>query len=174
MKKNLSAPLALLALCLLLASCDPTRHTARSRPMGPDSNPVATTRPVTAPGNPTATPRPHNDDSDSRSNAFGATTASSLSYIVDGESFIGEVRTEEDLTTLYLKILGYAKLGHNVCISAGKTPCQGEGGHTVHFTSADEHAVAAWATKMVKQGYSVTVDYDKSSRTYHCTAYKPK
>lgn len=164
-----------LFVCSLLASCDSSSHIARSRPMGPtdDSPQLATSQRSDTVKNHHADPTiqiPGNESS-TVPNAFAS---GAVSYIVDDQSFTGEVRTDEDLTTLYLKLLDYAKLGHSVCIAAPNSSCLGAKGESVNFSSTSERAVTEWATKMIKRGYSVTIDYNKSTRTYNCTAYKPK
>ena len=168
-----------LMLSLLAAACGSSDHIARARPMGPDKEPprlAESPRPDTVRNRHTdPTIQIPGSQNSEVPNAFGATFASgAISYIVDDQTYTGEVRTDEDLTTLYLKLLDYAKLGHSVCIAAPNSTCLGEKGETVNFSSTSERAVTEWATKMIKRGYSVTIDYNKSTRTYHCTAYKPK
>lgn len=161
-------------MALLSVSCNSYRYADRARPMGPEKEEVGRPQRPVEINQPVPTVQIPGDD-ESQNQAFGTNFSSgALSYIVDGEAFTGEVHTDEDLTTLYLKLLGYAKLGHSICVAAHRGSCQGERGETVNYSSSNEHEVAAWASKMIKKGYSVTIDYDKSSRTYHCTAYKSK
>lgn len=179
MKYKTSPILAVLMLILLTTSCGANHQFARTRPMVPDEETpqMAEKNRIDTVKNRYADPSiqiPGNKNNEP-SNAFHSTMgASAVSFIIDGKSYTDEVRTEEDLTTLYLKILGYAKLGHRVCIAAPNSSCSDEHSESINYSSANEHDVTAWATKMVKKGYSVTIDYDKKTRTYHCTAYKPK
>lgn len=97
-----------------------------------------------------------------------------VNYIVDGQQYSSEITTEEDITTLYIKILGFAKLGHNVSITAKGNNPQGKKTDVHTYSSTSETEVATWAARMVRKGYSVTIEYNKSERTYTCTAYKKK
>lgn len=153
-------PLLAAAACLL-AACGPLRY--NSAPATSANNP-ATQASLHLPGN----------DASSQHGIVNTSADNSISYIVDGQQYTGEATTEEDLTTLYLKILGLAKLGHNVSITAkGDDPAAKK--TDVHTFSAENEAdVAVWATRMVRKGYSVTVVYDKSTHIYNCTAYKRK
>lgn len=153
---------ALFAACLVATACGPSRHTGRvSVAPQHDDHHVA----VNLPG--------HEDED--LQHSFGTQLPSNtVSYIVDGRQYSGEISTEEDLTTLYLKILGFAKLGHNVSISARGDNPQGTKTDIVNYSSTSESDVTVWTTRMVRKGYSVTIDYDKSTRTYNCTAFKRK
>lgn len=161
---------------LLLFSCSSSDRLTHGRPMAPEKGgePV---KPVYVEKAPVVTPtvQPPDNKNDGPANAFGTNSFSgAVSYIVDGEAYSGEVRTEEDLTSLYIKLLGYAKLGHSILVSASKDNAHGEKNDILNFSSPSEKEVTAWATKMIKKGYSITIDYDKTTRTYQCTAYKSK
>lgn len=148
---------AAVAACLLAASCDSSKYMVNN----------------TRDGSSISVQLPGQDDASqsSFSNQFSANT---IDYIVDGQRYSGEVTTEEDLTTLYIKLLGFAKMGHNVSISAKNDNPKGQKTDVVHFSSTSEVEVTTWATRMVKKGYSISIDYDKSTHTYNCTAYHRK
>ena len=40
------------------------------------------------------------------------------------------------------------------------------------FVSANEEEVVNWVAKMVRKGFSVTVDWDSEARLFRCTAYR--
>lgn len=154
-------PLAAL-LCLLASACGSLRYT----------NPDATTR-----HNPDLNVNVHlpgEENGTSRHTFASRHPEGSVKYIVDGQQYYDEVTTEEDIATLYLKILGYAKLGHNVSITASANTHQDTTADAVTYTSSSEAQVASWAARMVRKGYSVKIEYDKSAKTYTCTASKKK
>lgn len=145
------------AACLLATACGTTQYTTS-----------------TTPGQSISVQLPGSGDEVTQHSFAGAGATGSVNYIVDGQAFSDQVATDEDLATLYIKILGYAKLGHNVSITAASDTSEGTRTDTRTFASDSEAKVAAWASKMVRKGYSVTIDYDKSSHTYNCTATKKK
>lgn len=148
---------AAVAACLLAASCDTTRYANNGARNGSNIS-------VHLPG-----------QDDASQSSFGNQLAtSSVSYIVDGQHYSGEVATEEDLTTLYIKLLGFAKMGHNVSIAAKGDNPKGQKTDIIRFSSTNEVEVTTWTSRMVKKGYSVSIDYDKSTHTYNCTAYHRK
>jgi hypothetical protein len=155
--------LALAALaCLSLSACGAMRNGSHSD---------------TAHNNPNATVNVHlpgEDDDGNQHNFAGQWPERRVDYNVDNKQHSDEVATEEDITTLYLKLLGYAKLGHNVSITARGDNPQGTKTDEQTYTSDSEALAAAWAARMVRKGYSVKIEYDKSAKTYTCTAYKRK
>ncbi|MBR1549426.1 MAG: hypothetical protein IJ634_02190 [Bacteroidales bacterium] len=161
MKHTSTIALAALA-CLLTTACGPLKYSAQSTtdPKNPNSG-VSIQLPGTA--------------GDGAQHTFVSQhPEGNIKYVVDGQQYIGEVTTEEDIATLYLKILGFAKLGHNVSVTARDDNPKGTKTDTHTFTSESEVEVASWAARMVRKGYSVTIEYDKSKHTYTCTAYKKK
>lgn len=179
MKRESLYFLAALIAGLLATSCNSYSHVDRARPMSPQKEnpkhyPVLSTDTVkNRHADPTI--QPPGTNSGDNPTSFGAVFASgAVNYIVDDQAYIGEVRTEEDLTSLYFKLLDYAKLGHSICIAAPNRSCLDAKGESIKFSSTSEREVAEWATKMIKNGFSVTIDYNKSTHTYHCTAFKPK
>lgn len=162
MRTNRHTILAALAASLLAAACSSTPYIAK----GDDANqPSKLNVNVHLPGG----------EGEINQHGFaGSTQGNKVNYIVDNQHYSGEVVTDEDLTTLYLKILGYAKLGHNVSIAASDDNAKGEKTDVHTFSSDKEADVAVWAARMVKRGYNVSIAYDKSTHTYTCTAYKKK
>lgn len=153
--------LATLAAAVLATACSSmpyAAHTTEKQPMNLNVN-------VQLPGN----------ENEINQHGFaGGLPGNKVNYIVDNKQYSSEATTDEDLTTLYLKILGYAKLGHHVSIAAGDNTPQGEKTDVHTFSSDKEADVAVWSARMVKRGYSVSIAYDKSTKTYTCTAYKKK
>lgn len=113
----------------------------------------------------------------------GTFSSRQVSYSIDGVSLMGEVASSEELEGFYGSLMEYAREGHHVVIG---DPSQGEGGarrkvvagqasdDTVTFASANEAEVATWSVCMIRSGYSVSIDYDRRTRIYNCTAYRKR
>ena len=148
--------------CLLATACDPTKYavtsTAETKKPGLNVN-------VHLPG----------EENEALQHSFaGQQGSNSIDYIVDGQQYSGEITTEEDITTLYIKILDFAKLGHSVSVTAHGDNPKGTKTDIQTFSSDSQAKVATWSSRMVRKGYSVTIEYDKSTHTYNCTAFKRK
>ncbi|MBR1766392.1 MAG: hypothetical protein IJ745_05055 [Bacteroidales bacterium] len=163
------APSLLLA-AMAVSSCS-TWHLDRShsRPMDP-SRPSTTVSIDKAPDNHTVSVQPSKDPHGDIGLTFSDNPA--FKYFVDNHMYTDEVRTEEDITTLYIKILGFAKLGRKITITSQSKPAAVDDNLKLTFTSPNETDVIAWSKKMLHLGFSVTIDFDKTTRLYHCTATK--
>ncbi len=96
-----------------------------------------------------------------------------LEYVVGDESTLYENASLREEMTLIVQMVGDAHLG----LKATLQPLAGTEDDdsmadtlTLETTSVD--AVLEWSDRMVHRGYAVTIDYDRKTGIYHCTAVK--
>lgn len=98
-------------------------------------------------------------------------TCLSVSYTIDGVvshiSFSDETSWQEFLRHLFV----LAEQGHRVSFS-NSNRVSGLSKETVTYTTKSQSDAQKWCDRMAKQGFEVTLEYDKSTSTYICTAIR--
>ena len=98
--------------------------------------------------------------------------ASTVGYIVNGDPFTATVYSDEEAMTLCNTLMDYAESGQHVavgCTSESDTLAKNT---LITFSSTSRVEVTYWVSNMVRRGYAVTIDYDKKTGVYNCTAYR--
>ena len=178
MNKHRLKTTALIAACLMATGCSSLYNTRQSRAdlkkdyttvqPGQSSNPISS---GLYPATPKFTPQNTGNPQES------ATTqkeqkASSVDYIINGELFSANVYSDEEAMTLCNTLMDYAESGQHVavgCTSESDTLAKNV---LITFSSTSKVEVTYWVSNMIRRGYAVTIDYDKKTGTYNCTAYR--
>lgn len=92
-------------------------------------------------------------------------------YSTDGTSQSIMLLNDDDWNTFLNNMFALVKEGYTVTIWGNKGPSQVEK-KTVTFTTTSEDEAQAWVKDMLCQGYSVSMDYDKTTGIYTCIATK--
>lgn len=111
-----------------------------------------------------------NPQSQRQSEYISGQVASTVGYNIDGMDYTGEAFSDDEMLTIFARLVSFARSGHKVSIADKGTTNNREVVDT--FTSADENEVVDWVARMVRKGYSVIVDWDAEARLFRCTAYR--
>ena len=93
------------------------------------------------------------------------------SYSVDGECFVATLNGEEEWANFLDRMLALAREGHRVTFSRG-VGLLSVAKETVTYTTMVEAEANDWSNKMTKDGYVVTISYDKNTGIYTCIAIR--
>lgn len=100
-------------------------------------------------------------------------TMFTVSYSVDGTTHQIRLVGEDALYAFLNRMMALAEEGHKVSFryeeAASRVVSTKE---KVTYTTTNQDEALAWSVKMIKKGYSVTIDYDKESGIYTCVAIK--
>lgn len=97
--------------------------------------------------------------------------ATTITYIIDNESFAVEIRNDREREELFSYLLSMAKEGHKVsCYDESKREQNYGTKEKVTYETANEAEANKWMYEMVSKGYDVTVEFDKKTGMYTCTA----
>lgn len=97
--------------------------------------------------------------------------AATITYIIDNESFAVEIRNDREREELFSYLLSMAKEGHKVsCYDESKREQNYGTKEKVTYETANEAEANKWMYEMVSKGYDVTVEFDKKTGMYICTA----
>lgn len=107
---------------------------------------------------------------ESQSDYISGHVATVFDYNIDGMEYSGEAFSDDEMLAMYARLVEYAHTGHSVCIGHSVSVSEREA--VASLSTANEDEVVEWATKMVKKGYSVVVEWDAKARLYRCTAYR--
>lgn len=105
-----------------------------------------------------------------QSEYYSGSAASTVAYNIDGMDYTGEAFSDDEMLTIFARLVAFARAGHAVCIADNGNTAGREVVDT--FVSANEEEVVNWVAKMVRKGFSVTVDWDSEARLFRCTAYR--
>lgn len=97
----------------------------------------------------------------------------SVSYTIDGTreeiTLAGEVAWKGFIT----RMLDLAEEGHRVSFRMEDgTQRIVTSKETITYSTTNREEAFEWAEKMIRQGYSATVEYDKKEKRYNCYAIK--
>ena len=96
-----------------------------------------------------------------------------ITYIIDNKSFAVEIRTDREREELFSYLLLMAKEGHKVsCYDESKREQTYGTKEKVTYETANEAEANKWMYEMVSKGYDVTVEFDKKTGMYTCTAIR--
>lgn len=80
--------------------------------------------------------------------------------------------SDEDCSELMNRLVALAREGYEITLFHNNAGNAGTSKEKVVFTTQDPDAAAGWAEMMYKNGYTVTITYDKTTGTYTCIAIK--
>ena len=96
-----------------------------------------------------------------------------ITYIIDNKSHTVEVRNDREREELFSYLLLMAKEGHKVsCYDESKREQNYGTKEKVTYETANEAEANKWMYEMVSKGYDVTVEFDKKTGMYTCTAIR--
>ena len=91
---------------------------------------------------------------------------------VDDETFLTTVSNPKEWHNLLDRLFAWAEEGHNVSFWNSRIPCDISAKETVSFSTSSKDEAYAWAEKMGKTGYKVTIVFDSESNQFICIAIK--
>ena len=177
MNKHRLKTAAVIAACLMTTGCSSLYNTGNSRAeLKKDYStvqPGQSTNPISSglyPSTPQYTPTGKNPQESAATQK--EQKASAVSYIVNGAPFTANVYSDEEAMTLCNTLMDYAEEGKHVavgCETAQDTLAQNM---VITFSSTSRVEVTYWVSNMIRRGYAVTIDYEKKTGVYNCTAYR--
>ena len=159
---------AIFTVCLTAAGCGPMYRNM-------DRSPIETAKNVNDPKQEQPKEQQGRYDKASSGNAHttaGKLPASTLAYVVGETDFTVTVGSDEEIMELSNTLMDYAESGKHVCVgctSANDTLARNT---FITFSSTSKVEVTYWVSNMIRRGYAVTIDYDKETGVYSCTAYR--
>ena len=93
-------------------------------------------------------------------------------YSIDGENSQVTILDEASWESLLEWLVGLSREGHRVSFRRGTPTNNRMTKETVTFTTMSQAEAIAWANMMGKSGYDVTIQYDKKTGVYTCTAVR--
>lgn len=100
-----------------------------------------------------------------------ASTAYNVQYTVNGVLGQATFYDESEYEALLLHLVGLARKGYNVTVwNSGKYNAGSQSKDIVVYTTTSEDDAVQWGKKMMDNGYSVTITYDKGTGVYTCIA----
>lgn len=94
-----------------------------------------------------------------------------VSYYIDGKPFCQTILNENEWYDLLDSFLMLAREGHRVTFSRTNSQTRvSPTKETTTFSTTSYQEAKNWCNAMVNDGWDVTIEFDKESGTYHCTA----
>ena len=95
-----------------------------------------------------------------------------IAYSVDGVNMVASLNGDDELMAFLQSLTALAREGHRVTVCNSITANQSQAKEKVVFRTGSEEEANEWALKMIKDGYSVTIEFDETSGEFVCTAIK--
>lgn len=108
---------------------------------------------------------------DSSFNDENVQSINQMYYSIDGMTWPFTLLNDDDWDLFLNNMFALAKEGYTVTIRGNKESSHSEK-KTVTFTTTSEDEAKTWVKDMLGQGYSVSMDYDKTTGIYTCIATK--
>lgn len=106
-------------------------------------------------------------------NQTEVTMSRSVSYMIDGTLYHATLHSDAEWDALMHRLLALARNGHRVALANGNNVITSSlSKEVVTFTTDNEEEANAWADTMIKQGYTVNIEYDEKTNRWICTAIK--
>lgn len=87
-------------------------------------------------------------------------------YVIDGKDFTGDINRD-----FIYRMLDMAYAGHAVTFGSEASKNSNIGTNDVFsYSTSSREAAYRWARRMSRNGYTITVVYNKKTEKYHCTA----
>lgn len=170
MKNYRIKTMMVLAICLTAAGCETTNRSLRLNDVIPQENSIAS--PLPEFHNQNNAKFRSDQPSGSSNTPQDETTMGSFSYTVDGELFSTILHNGAEASDLCNLLLDRAEEGHHVCVGLDTENDTLAKNKIIEFSSSSKVEVSYWISNMIRRGYVVTVDYDKTTGIYNCTAYR--
>ena len=98
-------------------------------------------------------------------------TIRNVTYKVDGATMHATIRGEQNWQDFVDWLFALAEEGHRVSFrNESIYNNQQHSKDTVVYTTKDKNKANAWAAEMSELGYEVSIDYDRNTGVYTCTA----
>ena len=95
-----------------------------------------------------------------------------LNYSIDGATYHATFKNQTDRLAFIRHLVALAREGHHVSIADSNTLVTNTSKEKVTYTTNSSSDAAAWAEKMVLQGYEVEIFFDDATGIYTCIATK--
>lgn len=95
-----------------------------------------------------------------------------IHYTVDGVSYTTIINDETSWHQFLLRMVALAREGHSVSFRDSSQTGVSVTKEVVTYTTTSEDDAVEWASKMIADGYSVDIQYDRKTGIYTCTAIK--
>lgn len=109
---------------------------------------------------------------DPQINVTEATAMYTIHYTVDGVLYTTIINDETTWHQFLLRMFALAREGHRVTFRDSSQSGVSVSKEVVTYTTTSEDDAIEWASKMIADGYSVDIEYDKRTGIYTCTAIK--
>lgn len=109
---------------------------------------------------------------DPQINVTEANAMYTIHYTIDGVSYTEIINGEASWHQFLLKMFALAREGHRVTFRDSSQSGVSVSKEVVTYTTTSEDDAIEWASKMIADGYSVDIEYDKRTGIYTCTAIK--
>ena len=109
---------------------------------------------------------------DPQINVTEANAMYTIHYTIDGVSYTEIINGEASWHQFLLKMFALAREGHRVTFCDSSQSGVSVSKEVVTYTTTSEDDAIEWASKMIADGYSVDIEYDKRTGIYTCTAIK--
>ncbi len=178
MKKHRLKTIAILAVCLMTAGCGPMHRNMNRSAVEPTQKRIAQggeQASSAAPNGLYKAPSGSNQPANIPQGAIPTQQgqySNTVAYIVNGDDFSATVTTEEEAMELSNILMDYAESGQHVCVGCASESDTLAKNVLITFSSASKVEVTYWVSNMIRRGYAVTIDYDKKTGVYNCTAYR--
>lgn len=95
-----------------------------------------------------------------------------IAYSVDGVNMQTQLDSDEELRAFLRTLTALAREGHRVSVRNANAVSQSLSKERVEYHTKSEDDANEWATKMLKDGYDVTILYDDEAGEFVCVAIK--
>ena len=100
-------------------------------------------------------------------------TVRNITYTIDGVTMYTTICGEQNWRSFVEWLFTLAEEGHQVCFrNENLYNNQQHSKDTVVYTTTDKNKANAWAAAMIEDGYDVSIEYDRLTGIYTCTAVK--
>lgn len=178
MKKHKLKTIAILAVGLMTAGCGPMHRNMNRSAVEPTQKRITQSGEQASASAPNGLYRTTSGGNQPANAPQSATPAqqgqysNTVAYIVNGNDFSANVTTEEEAMELSNLLMDYAESGRHVCVGCASENDTLAKNVLITFSSASKVEVTYWVSNMIRRGYAVTIDYDKKTGVYNCTAYR--
>lgn len=101
-----------------------------------------------------------------------ANASYAVQYTIDGVMHQEIIHNESERADLFRHLFALAKRGCEVTVSQNWQTSQPATKEIVQYSTSDEDDAFAWADKMIRNGYKVTITFDEDKGVYNCIARK--
>ena len=93
-----------------------------------------------------------------------------VTYTIDEQTYRNVFAGEQEWNLFLHRMVALAKEGHTVSFKYEENDTMPSQKDVVTYTTTDENDAVAWCNRMTKDGYLVTLSYDRETHIYTCIA----